>query len=498
MPEPITCPACGASFTRAQDLRGRRAFCKKCGQPLIVTAAGVVKRGESARPNGAARPGGKGRMVLLLAAAVLLAGIAVTLAVLAFSDGRHEEPPPLAGAPAGTPPGGQPSPAVQAPSPDRAGAVEGGQPDVQPADAAAPQTDLPGKGHGKGKKEGPFVTLPPVRPRGPATESARKLVTLRHQGLFYLAFSPDSKMLATAGRDKTIKLWDVASGANTAALAVPNEYGMCVAFSPDDKTLASGGSEDGQGKDFKVRLWDVASRTNTATLAGHTSTPLSVAFSPDGKLLASSTYGNGSSGAAVYAEIKLWEVAGGKELRTIKMPAVAQSNFGGARTVAFSPDGKMLAGCSPDYTIRLWDVAMGKQVQLLKGFTTPSLCLGFSPDGKSLFASLMEQKVGIWDLASGKLARTLETRAFGDVAISPDGKTLAVANGGNGVGLWDLATGQNIGNLPVNEKGITVFWVVFSPDGRTLAAGGLGPGPVGGVVQLWDESARKADAPPKR
>src|SRR5262249_19575491 len=97
-----------------------------------------------------------------------------------------------------------------------------------------------------------------------------------------VAFSPDGKILASGSRDRTIKLWDVASGKNTATLTGHKRGGWWLAFSRDGKVLASAGH-----RDQTVKLWDVQTGKNTATLTGHTDWVWSVAFSPDGKTVAS-------------------------------------------------------------------------------------------------------------------------------------------------------------------------------------------------------------------
>ena len=119
------------------------------------------------------------------------------------------------------------------------------------------------------------------------------------------------------------------------------------AFSPDGKLLASG-SWDGT-----IKLWDVSTGMEVRTLEGHRSWVLSVAFSPDGKLLASGSCGQRDSyyGFCIQGEIKLWDVSSGREVRTLK----GHSND--VESVAFSPDGKLLASGSDDTTIKLWDIS---------------------------------------------------------------------------------------------------------------------------------------------
>jgi WD40 repeat protein len=145
-----------------------------------------------------------------------------------------------------------------------------------------------------------------------------------------LAFSPDSKTLASGG-DTTVGVWDVATGKELATLKGYVKDSASVAFSPNGKTLALGGRED-----KTIKLWDVATGKEQSTLEGHTAPVMSVAFSPDGKSLV-------SSGDTT---IRWWDIATGKELASHKAAVVAR---------VFSPDCKTLASIG-GYDIMLRDV----------------------------------------------------------------------------------------------------------------------------------------------
>ena len=161
-----------------------------------------------------------------------------------------------------------------------------------------------------------------------------------------MAFSPDGRLLATAGSDGTARLWDPATGEHLRTLTGHTDRVMGVAFSPDGRLLATGGD------DGTARLWDPATGEHLRTLTGHTDAVRGVAFSPDGRLLAT----GGDDGTA-----RLWDPATGEHRRTLT--GHARQVLG----VAFSPDGRLLATAGGDGTARLWDPATGEHRHTLTG-----------------------------------------------------------------------------------------------------------------------------------
>ncbi|CAG8888404.1 unnamed protein product [Penicillium egyptiacum] len=286
-----------------------------------------------------------------------------------------------------------------------------------------------------------------------------------------VAFSPDSQLLASGSDDKTIRLWDTATGALQQTLEGHTDSVQSVTFSPDGRLLAS--SSD----DKTIRLWKTATGALQQTLKGHTDSVQSVAFSPDSRLLASSSDDK---------TILLWNIAIGALQQTL------EGHIDWVQSVIFSPDGRLLASSSDDETILLWNTATGALQQTLKGHTDSVQSVVFSPDGQLLASSSYDETVRLWDTATGALQQTLEghTDSVQSVVFSPNGQLLASSSDDKTIRLWDTATGA----LQQTLEG-HIDWVqsvAFSPDGRLLASGSDDE-----TVRLWDTATAPLQQTPE-
>ena len=206
-----------------------------------------------------------------------------------------------------------------------------------------------------------------------------------HRGsVLAVAFSPDGKVLASCSRDKTIRLWDVATGELLRLLTEHTADVYVLVFSPKGDLLASGGRDKG------IKLWDAQTGKAIRTLEGHTDIVRSVAFSPDQRTLAS---------GSVDLTVRLWDVQPGTLKRTL------QGHTERVMSVAFSPDGAWLASASSDKTARVWDARTGELKFLLEGHTGGLEHIDFSPDGKLLASSSHDATVRLWDAARTGTAR---------------------------------------------------------------------------------------------
>jgi WD40 repeat protein/tRNA A-37 threonylcarbamoyl transferase component Bud32 len=293
----------------------------------------------------------------------------------------------------------------------------------------------------------------------PVSFNLKRTLTGHGDSVIPVAFSPDSKTLASGSMDKTIKLWDTQTGTLRQTLTGHINGVHALAFSPDRMTLASGSD------DKTIKLWDAQTGALKQTLAGSNSAVHTLVFSPDGKLLAS-----GSTDKAV----KLWNIQSGE----IKQILMGHSDV--VKTVAFSPDGKQLASGSDDKTIKLWDAQTGALRQTLTGHSSGVHAVAFSPDGMTLASASIDKTIKLWDAQTGALKQTLagHTNGIHALAFLPNGKQLASGSNDKTIKLWDTQTGALRQTLTGHSD--SVMSVEFSPDGKQLASGSDDK-----TVKLW-------------
>lgn len=245
--------------------------------------------------------------------------------------------------------------------------------------------------------------------------------------LYSGCFSPDGKKIATGGargfvggrpNGAVLKIWDAQAGSEVHNLQGHTDFIWDMAFSPDSRRLATASN------DKTVKIWDTQTGREIRTFRGHNQPLWSVTFGPDGKRLAS---------AGPKSNIKVWDTDTGDELSPVS------SGLSAAYAVAFSPDGKRLVGASPDWTVRIWDARTGAEQLTLKGHVARVIKIVFSPDGKRLASASTDRTVKVWDVASGEELLTLSGHAdyMLNVAFSPDGHRLASASADGAVKIWD-------------------------------------------------------------
>ncbi len=295
----------------------------------------------------------------------------------------------------------------------------------------------------------------------------RTVVSNSFGPVFGLSFSPDGRRLATAGwtptyADADLQLLDSDTGHRIFRFDHPGQT-TCLAYSPDGATLATGGT------DQLFRLWDIPTGHLRAKFTRHAGVIWSLAWSPDGQRLATASW-DGS--------VRLWDVTGRQD--TDELPTGA--NF----SVAFSPDGKILAAGGAG--VELWDSASGKIIQTLPEMKTHDIRVAFSPDGNTLAACDADDVIHLYH--HQRLERHLGTfpvpeRRITTMVFSPDSETLVAAVMDKSVRLFDVRSRSERLRLAGNDDYIVT--VAFTPDGKSLITGGK-------PIKFWDPVTGKEQA----
>ena len=323
--------------------------------------------------------------------------------------------------------------------------------------------------------------------------------------LWTITFSPDGTLLASAGGDSNIRLWNIATQEQIHAFTAHNSAVRSIDFGPDGTFLASA-SYDGT-----VRVWNLEKKRQVAALDIKKLTehnPTQVIFSPNGNLVAI---------AVLNGQLILWDFQTKQILRQIDH----ELSF---PEIALSLDGKtLLSIASTDNRgdLKFWDVETGKQLAIQQNTQNQAL---ITHPNRNIVASFnwwhptpvrlwdMNQKtelaqlpvkgnvysvafnpvtdqfalvtsgttIQIWDIATQKLVRKKETHTGGIVSltISPNGETFATSHGDYSVRLWDIE--RSVARVRLIGHNTLVYVLAFSPDGAMLASA------KSRTVHIWD------------
>jgi WD40 repeat protein/tetratricopeptide (TPR) repeat protein len=338
---------------------------------------------------------------------------------------------------------------------------------------------------------------------------------IMHEGETIASLSDDGTRVVTASKgdvvDRTVRVWDVATGKKIGQFQTEIGNFTVVKFSPDRARILTATMES------TASIWDATSFKRLFQLRGHTDSVIAAAFSPDSTKIAT---------ASADTTVLLWDAADGDVLNIFK------GHYGEIITAAFCPDGKSLATGAHDQTVRLWDCSLDNFIALLQSDDSGNInnvafspdgtsiltvgnnahiwnaetfkeipCLSnhhnlasavFSADGSRIIAVSTDQSVSVWESRFGReimrVAGVIGARILGVTigadSLSPDGAYLvAPLTHDNAVGVWNCATGTEIARLPGHADGVQ--YCLFHPDGTKIITVG------DNTVRVWDIVAGK-------
>lgn len=307
-------------------------------------------------------------------------------------------------------------------------------------------------------------------------------------GVNSVAFSPDGHTLVSGGEDMTVRHWRVSNGQLIYAISGHTGEVTSVAFSPNNQLLASGGT------DKRIFIRQSSDGSLQRILAGHTKALQSLAFSPDGQYLASCASEYDLYEGEYVSEVILWRVSDGT------YQVVMSDHLGVLITLAFSPDGELLAVAGSGYQEDVRSSGMVYFLRVPSGESAGALnphadwvrAIAFSPDSRLFATGAWDQRIKLWDTAGRTLTKTIEANGLVEsLQFSPLNGVLASAQVRyvdshwiSNISLWSVRGGNFIRTFPNRDGWISN--IAFSPDGQMLWSGnGTGWPDFHSVINVW-------------
>ncbi len=286
-----------------------------------------------------------------------------------------------------------------------------------------------------------------------------------------VALSADGRLAVSAFQDKTLKVWDVATGRELRTLHGHSDIVNSVALSANGRLVISASS------DKTLKVWDIATGYELRTLHGHDDAVNDVALSADGRLAVS---------ASSDETLIVWDLATGNELCTL----MGHSDV--VNGIALSANGRLAVSASSDETLIVWDISaslkanrsMSLELRTLHGHNDEVNGVALSTDGRLAVSASSDQTLKVWEVMTGHVLRTLQGHrdAVNSVSLSPSGQLAASGAGDKMVKLWDVATGRELRTLQGHSNWVN--GVALSANRRLAVSASSDE-----TLKVWDISA---------
>lgn len=273
---------------------------------------------------------------------------------------------------------------------------------------------------------------------------------------------PDERRLLSSSADNTLKVWDVYTGQIEQTLhGHTGEVTTCATF-PDGERVLSG------ARDKTLRIWNWRSGQTLQTMKGHLSWVTACAVLHGGERVLSGSWDR---------TLKLWDTESGRELATFSGHAA------GVRAIAVLPGGMRAVSGSEDHTLRLWDLSAGRELQAFHGHTAGVTACAVLPDGLRMISTAKDKTLRVWDLQSGEAIATLQGHSAWVTACAalPDGRSVVSGSDDYTLKIWDLAAAHDLHALQGHAAAVSAC--VLLPGEKQLLTGAADR-----TMRLWDLS----------
>lgn len=283
----------------------------------------------------------------------------------------------------------------------------------------------------------------------------------KHQ-IVCVAYSPNSRMIATGGFDNDIVLWDTQSGTIIRKLTGLKGFPLSLTFSHNSQYLISG------GKDSRVTIWDVNTGNEVRSIKAHSNDVTDVAIRLD----------NTIASASKDKSVKIWDFDGSliRELKGHTKEVMA---------VAYSHDGEKLVSGSADGTVKEWDFVTGKIISSIDAHDGWVRTVAYNHNSTLIASGGDDGKINIWNRSSGKLQNSIiaHSKWLETLSFSPDGKYIVSGGHDNYMVVVNAISGQIVFNSP--RQDYYVLSTAFDPSGKHIISCSLNST----SLNVWDVSS---------